>query len=95
MFCGCNVENGLLGLSICAERVALSKAISEGKRDFEVIAVAAQPLATPCGPCRQFMIEFNPELKVVSADADDLKTFRINTVAELLPDYFQLDKDGE
>jgi len=64
---GCNVENVSYGLSICAERTAAVKAISEGRTDFEAIAVCAvmesHPVS-PCGACRQFLAEFNPNLQI-------------------------------
>ena len=66
---GCNVENVSYGLSICAERVAFTKAISEGKRKFTRIAVYADSddYCMPCGACRQFMIEFSDEMEVLCA----------------------------
>lgn len=89
-FDGCNVENGVLGLSICAERVAITKAISAGKKEFRLIVVAASRRASPCGSCRQFMSEFNSEMTVLSVDANDPSKFKRWTVAELLPDRFEL-----
>ena len=64
---GCNVENSSFGLSICAERNAIWKAISEGVRDFEAVAVTAGPKhgASPCGACRQVLHEFAPKLWVI------------------------------
>lgn len=66
VYVGCNVENASFGLSICAERTALFKAISEGERDFEAIAVTAGPGrgAPPCGACRQVLAEFGLDLRV-------------------------------
>ena len=63
---GCNVENASFGLSICAERTAVFKAIGEGERDFVAIAVTAEPKqsASPCGACRQVLHEFAPDLRV-------------------------------
>jgi cytidine deaminase len=57
---GCNLENASYGLTMCAERVAVFKAVSEGRRAFDAIAVAvdAEKLAAPCGPCRQILWEF-------------------------------------
>jgi len=64
---GSNVENASFGLSICAERNAVWKAVSEGRRDFEAIAVSAGPRrdAAPCGACRQVLHEFAPDLWVI------------------------------
>jgi len=63
---GCNVENATYGLTMCAERVAVFKAISEGVREFRRIAVAADTgrLTPPCGACRQILWEFCPEIEV-------------------------------
>jgi cytidine deaminase len=60
VFGGCNIENASYGLTLCAERVAVFKAISEGRRGFDAIAVVvdAPKLAAPCGPCRQILWEF-------------------------------------
>ena len=64
---GCNVENATYGLTVCAERVAVLKAISEGARDFRRIAVAADtdPLTPPCGACRQILWEFCGNIEIV------------------------------
>jgi cytidine deaminase len=60
IFTGCNVENATFGLTLCAERVAVFKAISEGERGFEAVAVVADTdaLTPPCGSCRQILWEF-------------------------------------
>src|SRR5512146_1113422 len=67
---GCNVENATYGLTICAERVAVFKAVSEGARRFSRIAVAAdtQTLTPPCGACRQILWEFCGDIEVVMAN---------------------------
>ena len=64
---GCNVENATYGLSVCAERVALWKALSEGERRFRRIAVSSQSArpATPCGSCRQLLWEFAGDIEVI------------------------------
>ncbi len=64
---GCNIENATYGLTICAERVAVFKAISEGAREFRRIAIAAdtETLAPPCGACRQILWEFCGDIEVV------------------------------
>jgi cytidine deaminase len=61
---GCNVENATYGLTICAERVALFKAISEGARQFRRVAVAAVGLTPPCGACRQVLWEFCGDVEI-------------------------------
>jgi cytidine deaminase len=70
VFGGCNVENASYGLTMCAERVALLKALSEGHRDFAGIAVVADtPSPTPpCGPCRQLLWEYCGDIPVVMAN---------------------------
>src|SRR5689334_22010392 len=67
---GCNVENATYGLTVCAERVAVFKAISEGVRKFRRIAVAADTdnLAPPCGACRQILWEFCGDIEVILAN---------------------------
>lgn len=89
VFTGVNVENSSYGASICAERTACLKAVSEGFRQFEAIAVAAgSGAASPCGICRQFLYEFAPDLRVVfGEDEEHLQTY---TLKELLPEGFRL-----
>ncbi|MBE3590527.1 MAG: cytidine deaminase [Firmicutes bacterium] len=71
VFQGVNVENASYGLTICAERTAAVKAVSEGVRDFRAVAVVAERAAPcpPCGACLQFLLEFNPRLPVILEDA--------------------------
>ena len=86
VFTGSNVENVSYGLTICAERVAVAKAVSEGERDLEAIAVVSEGAVTPCGACRQVLAEFNPDLRVILADVEgDPREFRLS---ELLPEAF-------
>lgn len=89
MYTGVNVENSSLGATICAERVAATKAISEGKRDFEAIAIyGGEGNIWPCGICRQFLYEFSPSMKIISGrDYDHLE---ICELSELLPKGFRL-----
>ncbi len=70
IFGGCNVENATYGLTVCAERVAIFKAISEGERGFDAIAVVtdADTLTPPCGACRQLIWEFCGDVPVVMAN---------------------------
>jgi len=89
MHTGVNVENASSGATICAERVACCKAISEGNKDFEAIAIcSSEGLVWPCGICRQFMYEFNPEMKVIIGDDED--HLEVYELAELLPKGFSL-----
>src|SRR5580704_7499853 len=70
VFSGCNVENATLGLTCCAERVAIFKALSEGERGFEAIAVVTETdtLTPPCGACRQIIWEFCGDVPVILAN---------------------------
>ena len=70
IYAGCNVENSTYGLTVCAERVAIFKAISEGERGFDAIAVVTQTdvLTPPCGACRQIIWEFCGDIPVVLAN---------------------------
>jgi len=70
IFTGCNVENATYGLTLCAERVAIFKAISEGERGFDAVAVVAdtEALTPPCGACRQILWEFCGDAEVVLAN---------------------------
>jgi len=82
---GCNVENASYGLTMCAERVAVFKAVSEGLREFDAIAVVADSprLAAPCGPCRQILWEFCGDIAVRLQDLHGrTRTLRMS---ELLP----------
>ncbi len=83
---GCNVENATYGLTICAERVAMFKAISEGHRAFTRIAIVADTptLTPPCGACRQILWEFGGDLEVVLANlAAEQATHRLKTLLPL------------
>lgn len=89
LYKGCNVENAALGSSICAERTAAVKAISEGNHEFRRIAVTspdAKDYCYPCGACRQFLVEFNPDMEVLVGRGDDkYVSFKLR---ELLPGVF-------
>jgi cytidine deaminase len=82
---GCNVENASYGLTVCAERVALLKALSEGEREFAMIAVVADTdrPTPPCGPCRQLLWEYCGDIPVVMANLTAV-TMR-HQMRELLP----------
>ena len=89
---GANVESASYGLTCCAERIALFKALTGGQKDFVAVAVVARwdggPM--PCGACRQLLAEYAPKAKVFIADSADLKTIRNFTVKGLLPKAFTL-----
>ena len=89
VFTGCNVENAAFGSTICAERTALLKAISEGHRDdWTAIAIAGrgEDYCWPCGACRQMLYEFAPELRVLAARGDG--DFQTVPLSRLLPHGF-------
>jgi cytidine deaminase len=88
VFTGVNVENAAYPTSICAERTAVFKAVSEGEREFEIIAVVTDNGGSPCGSCRQVLSEFGLDTQVILADGQG-KVVRETTVGELLPDAFQ------
>ena len=89
VFTGCNVENSAYGSTICAERTALLKAVSEGRRSgWTAIAIAGQgeDYCWPCGACRQMLYEFAPDLRVLAARRDG--AFQTATLSQLLPHGF-------
>ncbi len=87
-YTGCNVENATYGLTVCAERVALWKAISEGERKFTRLAVATSSPhpAPPCGACRQLLWEFCGDLEIVLVSAEGRRETR--SLASLFPEPF-------
>jgi len=88
VFTGVNIENASFGPTICAERTAMFKAISEGHRDFVKIAVTCdRAYCQPCGVCRQVMIEHAPNLEVLMGSLDG--SFKRTTIRELLPEAFE------
>jgi len=84
---GVNVENAAYPTTICAERTAVFKAVSEGERQFTAIAVVTKHGGTPCGSCRQVLAEFNPDLLVIIADEQG-HIIKETSLAKLLPDAF-------
>ena len=87
IYTGVNVENAAYPHTMCAERVAIFKAVSEGETEFEVIAVATNNGGSPCGGCRQVLAEFGLDTIVLIADGDG-KLQKEMTVSELLPEAF-------
>jgi cytidine deaminase len=87
---GANVESASYGLTCCAERVALFKALTEGKRVFVAVAVVARVKngAMPCGACRQLLAEYAPQARVFVADSRALQRVREFRIKELLPGAF-------
>ena len=89
-FTGVNVENAAYPQTMCAERVAIFKAVSEGEKEFEVISVVTDNGGSPCGGCRQVMAEFGLDTVVLMADGSG-KLVKETTVKELLPEAFTPD----
>ncbi len=89
IFTGCNIENASLGLSICAERVAIYKAVSSGYKSFKALAIIGDTddPCTPCGACRQVILEFSPDMEVIMTNLH--QKIKITKAKELLPDMFQ------
>ncbi|MBN1287447.1 MAG: cytidine deaminase [Anaerolineae bacterium] len=85
IYTGCNVENATYGATVCAERTAVVKAVSEGVRDFRAVAVAAEHGGIPCGICRQVLYEFAPDLLVIAVDAGGRVVGEYTLSEDLLP----------
>ena len=91
IFTGVNVESAAYPTTMCAERVAVYKAVSEGELDFDVIAVVTENGGSPCGSCRQVLAEFGLKTLVLLADGKE-NLVKEMTVADLLPEAFTPDK---
>jgi cytidine deaminase len=87
IFTGVNVENAAYPASMCAERVAVFKAVSEGEREFDVIAVVTPGGGSPCGGCRQVLAEFGMDMVVLIANAEG-RLVQETTMQDLLPGAF-------
>ncbi len=87
VFSGCNVENAVYPLGLCAERVAVFKAVSEGERRVQAVAVSTENGGSPCGACRQVLREFGDETMIVLL-VDASGRVREMTLGELLPESF-------
>jgi cytidine deaminase len=85
---GANVENASYGLTICAERTAAFAAVNAGDTAFDAIAIVIDDdrLPTPCGACRQVLVEFSPEMRVILATTGGMR--KVTTLGELLPEPF-------
>lgn len=92
VYTGVNIENASYGLTVCAERVAIFKAVSQGEREFKKIVIVGKDGngLPPCGACRQVMMEFSPKMEVILYSVDEEK-FLIYKVEELLPLAFELE----
>jgi cytidine deaminase len=87
IYIGCNIENAAYPATICAERVALVKAVSEGVRTFKAIAVVTDNGGFPCGTCRQMLYEFAPDLSIIVTDGNNNLKREIS-LSDLLPEGF-------
>ncbi len=89
VYVGCNIENASFGATVCAERTAIFKAVSEGEREFDRIAIVCSEgrKAYPCGICLQVMSEFFPEGRILLEDASGIQEYHLR---DLLPSAFQL-----
>ncbi|MGB9802837.1 cytidine deaminase [Desulfofundulus sp.] len=94
LYTGCNIENASYGLTVCAERVALFKAVSNGERRFAALAVISdgEDYCIPCGACRQVLAEFGSEIQVYMCNHRG--DYIVKTLAELLPMTFKLKAAG-
>lgn len=90
VYTGVNIENSSYGATICAERTAFAKAVSEGEREFQSIAVVSErDLTWPCGICRQFFVEFcDDDFEIISGDRTG--NLKVYTLGELFPEGFTL-----
>jgi cytidine deaminase len=88
IYSGTNIENASYGLACCAERTAIFKAVSDGKRNLVAIAIVgkSEDFTSPCGACRQVMVEFNPKMMVLRRGLDGFS--EDGTVSTLLPEHF-------
>ncbi len=87
IYTGCNVENASYPATICAERTAVVKAVSEGVRAFDVVVVVTHNGVFPCGMCRQVLNEFGPEMLVIAADSNGQVIDEVS-LSDLLPHSF-------
>ena len=90
LYDGVNMVNAAYPVTVCAERVAIFKAVSNGERNFQAIAVVTKNGGMPCGSCRQVMAEFSPEMTVIVADENE-NVVSESTLAALLPGAFRSD----
>lgn len=89
IFTGCNVENASYGLTVCAERIAVGTAVAAGHRQFAGIAVASPNAATPCGACREVLVEFGPNLPILLIDSKQRDRITETRLEILLPAAFR------
>lgn len=92
IYLGCNIENASYGATNCAERTAIFKAVSEGQREFEAIAVVCSEgtPAYPCGICLQVMSEFSPDIRIILEGEEGPKSYALS---DFLPNAFRLQQE--
>lgn len=92
IYTGCNVENAAYGLTTCAERTAIVKAVSAGERQIQALAVIGPrpEILTPCGLCRQLIAEFSTDAVIIMANSTG--DYQVTNISELLPSAFRLEK---
>lgn len=92
IFTGCNIENASFGATICAERNAIFKAISEGEKEFKAIAITSNldDFIYPCGICRQVLSEFSPDITIILKSKNN--EIKVKTIKELFPNSFTLNE---
>ncbi len=92
IYTGANVENASYGLAVCAERIAVFKAVTSGEKKFESIAISGsgQGYIYPCGACLQVLAEFSPEMNVIITD--EKNSYKEYNLSEMLPQIFSLGK---
>lgn len=91
IFSGCNIENASFGLTICAERCAVATAVAAGERQWKAIAIASRSGVTPCGACRQVLVEFGMDFEVLLVDSESEQITARWKISELLPGAFELE----
>ena len=102
VYLGTNVENASFGLSNCAERTAIFRAVADGEREFTAIAICADGIepTSPCGACRQVLVEFAPDMTVLcagenGADGDVIETTALGLLPEAFLDYRDIRRNGD
>ena len=85
---GANVESASYGLSCCAERVALFKALTDGHHIFQALAIASPGGAAPCGACRQLIVEYTKDTEILLIDSNSPENPKSTRISKLLPDAF-------
>ena len=92
-YTGCNVENASYGMSMCAERSAVFKAVSEGQQSLKAIALSVSGSGSPCGACRQVLAEFGAGMRVLMVGSGDVRA--TTTLDGLLPEPFTFDRPAD